>query len=112
MNLTEDQFQSRLVGGSYAASAAGVAKSGYSKANKYVIDNFLTMVPDWGGRHEFEATAGGSVELNRFELNFVRGEGFSSDEFTQVRNAATIVEGDATNTKNNLVSFFARAETR
>jgi TonB-linked SusC/RagA family outer membrane protein len=110
VNLTEDQFQSRLVGGSYAASADGVAKSGYSKANKYVFDNFLTMIPDWGSRHEFEATAGGSVELNRFELNFVRGEGFSSDEFTQVRNAATIVEGDATTSKNNLVSFFARAQ--
>jgi TonB-linked SusC/RagA family outer membrane protein len=110
VNLTEDQFESRLVAQTYASGAEGVAKSGYSKANKYVIDNFLTMVPDWGSRHEFEATAGGSVELNRFELNFVRGEGFSSDQFTQVRNAATIVDGDATNTRNNLVSLFARAQ--
>ena len=45
-----------------------------------MIDNFATLVPDLGDRHEIELTAGGSVELNRSERNFVRGEGFSSDE--------------------------------
>ena len=31
------------------------------------------------------------MEFNRSELNFIRGEGFSNDEFTQVRNAAIII---------------------
>ncbi len=59
-----------------------------------MIDNFVTLMPDLGGRHELEATAGGSVELNRGELNFIRGEGFSSDEFKEVRNATIITEFD------------------
>jgi TonB-linked SusC/RagA family outer membrane protein len=108
VNVREDQFQSRQVVGTYASSAGGVAKSGYSQANRYVIDNFLTATPDLGRRSELEATAGGSVELNRSELNFVRGEGFSNDHFTQVSNAAVLVAGDATNSRSNLVSFFAR----
>ena len=108
VNLREDQFQSRLVSGTYASSANGVAKSGYSTADRYVIDNFVTLVPDLGGRHEIEATAGGSVEFNRGELNFIRGEGFSSDQFREVRNATIITEFDGTEFENNLVSFFAR----
>lgn len=108
VNLRETQFQSRLVSGTYASSANGIAKSGFSSGDRYVVDNFLTLIPDLGDRHELEATAGGSVELNRSELNFVRGEGFSNDRFTQVTNATTLVEGDATNSRHNLVSFFAR----
>ncbi len=108
VNLREDQFESRLVSGTYASSANGVAKSGYSARDRYVIDNFATLMPDLGGRHEIEATAGGSVELNRGELNFIRGEGFSSDEFKEVRNATIITEFDGTEFENNLVSFFAR----
>ncbi|HYC32454.1 MAG TPA: SusC/RagA family TonB-linked outer membrane protein, partial [Gemmatimonadales bacterium] len=108
VNVREDQFESRRVAGSYAASAGGVAKSGYSQADRYVIDNFLTVTPDLGSRSELEAVAGGSVELNRSELNFIRGEGFSNDRFTEVRNAAVLVEGDATRSRSNLVSFFAR----
>ena len=110
VNLREDQFESRLVSGTYACERRGVAKSGYSNANKYVMDNFAHPGADLGVRHEFEVTAGGSLELNRSELNFVRGEGFSSDEFTQVRNATIIIEFDGTNSENNLVSFFARAQ--
>ncbi len=109
VNLREDQFQSRRVSGTYASSADGVAKSGYSTGDRYVFDNFVTLLPDLGDRHEIDVTAGGSVELNRSELNFVRGEGFSSDEFKEVRNATIITEFDGTEAENNLVSFFARS---
>jgi TonB-linked SusC/RagA family outer membrane protein len=109
-NLKEDQFESRLVAGTYAASANGVGKSAYTQANRYVIDNFATLTPNLGERNDLAITAGGSVELNRSELNFIRGEGFSNDRFTQVRNAAVLVDIDGTNSKSNLVSFFGRGE--
>jgi TonB-linked SusC/RagA family outer membrane protein len=109
-NVREDQFESRLVAGTYASSSGGVGKSAYSQANRYVIDNFATFSPDLGDRSDFGLTAGGSVELNRSELSFIRGEGFSNDRFTQVRNAAVLVDIDGTNSKSNLVSFFARGE--
>jgi len=110
VNLREEQFESRKVSGTYASSANGVAKSGYSDANRYLMESFATLLPNLGTRHELEVTAGGSLELNRGELNFVRGEGFSSDEFQQVRNATIITEFDGTESENNLVSFFTRAD--
>lgn len=109
LNLREDQFESGRVENTYAFDARGVAKSGYSTGDRYVFDNFVTLTPRLGERHGLTATAGASIELNRGELNFIRGEGFSNDAFTQVRNATTLIEGDATNTENNLVSFFTRA---
>ena len=54
VNLQEDQFESRLVAGSYASTSDGVAKKGFSSADRYVIDNFLTLLPDLGDRHEIE----------------------------------------------------------
>ena len=56
VNLKENQFQSARVGGSEAAGLGGTAKSGYSASDRYVIDNFLTLVPNLGqperaGRH-------------------------------------------------------------
>ena len=48
VNVREDQFESRLVAGTYASSADGVAKSGYTQANRYVIDNFATLSPNAG----------------------------------------------------------------
>ncbi len=110
VSLKEEQFESRKVSGTYASSASGVAKSGFSDANRYVMESFATLMPDLGTRHELEITGGGSLELNRGELNFVRGEGFSSDEFEQVRNATIITEFDGTQSENNLVSFFTRAD--
>jgi TonB-linked SusC/RagA family outer membrane protein len=110
VNLREEQFQSRRVSGTYASSANGVAKSGYNATDRYLFENFVTLLPDFGSRHELEVTAGGSLELNRGELNFIRGEGFSSDEFQQVANATIITEFDGTESENNLVSFFARAD--
>ena len=110
VNVREDQFESRLVAGSYASSADGVAKSGYTQANRYVIDNFATLSPNVGDRSDLSLTAGGSVEFNRSEFNFIRGEGFSNDHFTQVSNAAVLIQGQATNSKSNLASFFARGD--
>jgi TonB-linked SusC/RagA family outer membrane protein len=110
VNLREEQFESRLVSGTYASSADGVAKTGFSDANRYLFESFATLLPDLGTRHELEMTAGGSLELNKGELNFVRGEGFSSDDFQQVRNATIITEFDGTESENNLASFFARAD--
>lgn len=107
--IREFQFESREVSGTYAASANGVAKSAYSTANRYVFDNFLTYGRSFGTRHDLVLTGGNSIELNRGELNFIRGEGLSNGALTQVRNASVITEFDGTNSENNLISFFSRA---
>ncbi len=108
LSVREAQYESPRVPGAYAASAGGVAKSGYSTGNRYLIDNYLTFTELFGTDHDLSLTGGASVELNDRELNFVRGEGLSSERFTQVRNAAVIIDADASYSENNLVSFFGR----
>ena len=108
LSLRESQYESPRVGGTYAASAGGVAKSGTTQGARYSIDNFATWDQLVGARHDVSLTVGSSVELNRGELNFVRGENLGNDQLRQVRNAAIIVDADATSFENNLVSFFSR----
>ncbi len=108
LSVRENQYESPRVPGAYAASAGGVAKSGYSTGNKYLVDNFLTFSRLFGDDHDITLTAGTSLELNNRELNFIRGEGLSSERFRHVRNAAIIIDADATESENNLVSFFGR----
>lgn len=110
LTMREEQWESPLVEGTYAAGADGVAKRGYSAGDRFVLDNYLSFEPSLAGRHGVTVTAGGTVEMTKRELNFVRGEGFSNDYFTQVRNAANIVEGDATKREHNLVGVFSRLD--
>jgi TonB-linked SusC/RagA family outer membrane protein len=112
LNMRENQFQSGKVTGTYAADAGGVAKSAYSTGSRYTIENFATLTPNWGERQALDVTLGSGLELNRGQLNFIRGEGFSSEALTQVRNATTITEFDGTHYESNIASFFARANYR
>ncbi|MEO8198950.1 MAG: TonB-dependent receptor [Gemmatimonadota bacterium] len=108
-DVRENQFESPRVSGTYPASSGGVAKSGYSSFNKYVLDNFLTFNPGLSSTQSLTVTAGNSLELNRSEFNFIRGEGLTNDRFTQVHNATKIISGDASTGRSNLISFFSRA---
>jgi TonB-linked SusC/RagA family outer membrane protein len=108
--LHERQWQSPIVGGTYAASVNGVAKSGYSTGNRFLGEGFFTITP-WSGSTNgtFSATVGASTERNRSELNFVRGEGFSNPNLHDVGNATTVTDFDASRSQNNLLSYFTRA---
>jgi TonB-linked SusC/RagA family outer membrane protein len=106
-NLREYKFESPGVGGSYAASADGVAESGYNQLNTYVFDNYLTWDKAWS-KSVLQVVGGSSLEAGRGELNFIRGEGLGP-VFTQVANATVITGYDGYPYENNLVSFFGRA---
>lgn len=112
LDLRENQFQSGQVSGTYAADAGGVAKSAFTSNGRYTIENFATLAPNLGSRHALDVTVGSGLEFNRGSLNFIRGEGFSSEALTQVRNATTITEFDGSRSESNLASFFARANYR
>lgn len=109
LSLHENEWDSPLVDGTYAAQARGVAKSGYSTGNRYLMESFLSYSrpnPDAGS---LDLVGGASVEYNKDELNFVRGEGFSSTQLHYVRNAATVQNFDGLPFEHNLVSVFGRA---
>lgn len=109
LSMHELEWDSPLVDGTYAAQAGGVAKTGYSTGNRYLLESFLTYSHDNPDASSLDIVGGGSLEYNTDELNFVRGEGFSSDQFHYVRNATTITSFDGLPFDHNLASLFARA---
>jgi TonB-linked SusC/RagA family outer membrane protein len=109
LGVDELQWQSPLVDRTYAASANGVGKTDHTNANKYLLESFLTAEPRLGGEHRLSIIGGTSVEYNKSDLNFIRGEGFTSGFTKYVGNAAIVTDYDGSATENNLVSYFSRA---
>ncbi|HET7564683.1 MAG TPA: TonB-dependent receptor [Gemmatimonadaceae bacterium] len=109
INVHELQWQSPLVGNTYAAGAGGVSKDGYNTGNKYVLESFLTYARGNEEASNISVVGGASLEYNKDHLNFIRGEGFPSPQFHFVENAAVITDYDGISADHNLESFFARA---
>lgn len=110
LTLRENQWEDPGVEGLFASGVDGVAKTGYSTGDRFVLDNYLTYEPSaWGG-HDVTITAGSSLEITNRESSFVRGEGFSNPHFTRVRNATNIIVGDATESTNRLIGVFSRVD--
>ena len=110
LDLDETQWESPLVDRTYAASANGVGKSGATSATKYLIEGYATLEPLNTATSRLSIVGGASVEYNKSTLNFIRGEGFTSGFRTFVRNASNVTEYDGSQTENNLVGFFSRAD--
>ncbi len=108
-NLTEEQYQSPTVPNTTGAALGGVAKRGYSNAQRYVFDGFMNYDRNWGGRHQLSLTGGSSIEQNRTDLNFVRGEILTDEQLKEVSNATNVTQFAGTYAENGLVSFFGRA---
>ena len=106
----EDQWQSPLVGGTYAEGAHGVAKSAFDNENRYTLEGFGTYQVGSDDGSSLAVVGGGSVEYNNGQANFLRGEGFSSPALQYVGSATSIVSfSGVPNADHNLESFFARA---
>ena len=110
LSLDETQWESPLVDRTYAASANGVGKSGHTNASKYLLEGYATLEPFSTATSRLSVIGGASVEYNKSTLNFLRGEGFTSGFRTYVRNASNVTEYDGSQTENNLVGFFSRAD--
>jgi TonB-linked SusC/RagA family outer membrane protein len=109
LTLHERDWESPLVPGTYAASVNGIGKSGYSTGNRFLGEGFLTYNGNLGSNGNWTLTAGASLERNNDELNFVRGEQFSSPELHDAGSAANVTDYDASRSQHNLVSYFSRA---
>ncbi|MGM0668684.1 MAG: SusC/RagA family TonB-linked outer membrane protein [Gemmatimonadota bacterium] len=109
LTLRENQWEDPRVDGIYAEAAEGIAKTGFSTGDRFVVDGFLTYEPDIQGQ-DLTLTAGGTAEMTDRELSFVRGEGFSNLHFNRARNAANPIVADATERSNNLLGIFSRVD--
>ncbi|HEX6588359.1 MAG TPA: TonB-dependent receptor [Longimicrobiales bacterium] len=110
LSLREFQWQSPEVEGPYPSSVGGVAKQGYNQNTRWLAEGFGTWRAPLPVEHDLTITAGSSVELTDYELNFIRGEGFTNLDNHQIRNAALITDQDGNFGESNLVSVFSRAE--
>ena len=95
--------------GSPGAPVGGVAKRGYSNGQRYVFDGFLNYDRAWDTRHVLSLTGGTSIEQDRRDNNFVRGETLTDEKLHQVSNATNVTQFSGTFAENGLVSFFGRA---
>jgi TonB-linked SusC/RagA family outer membrane protein len=109
IGMDESQWEDPSIDDTYAASAGGVGKTGQTNATKFISEAFATFEPFTEQSRRLSLLAGASLEQSRRSLNFVRGEGFTSGFRRYVRNASNVTEFDGTETANNLVSFFSRA---
>ncbi len=93
-----------------AGGVGGDARSGFNTGNRFVGEGFFTLTP-WSGSSfgTLTATLGASTERNTSELNFVRGQGFSSPLLQDVGSTTTVTVYDGSRTASNLLSYFARA---
>lgn len=108
-DLTEEQFQSALVPGSDGAKYGGVAKRGYSNARRYVFETFANFDKTFKEKHALSLTGGTSVEHERRDNAFLRGEGLTDEKANQVSNATNVTQFTGSYAENGLLSFFGRA---
>lgn len=108
-DLTEEQFQSPLVPGSDGAKYGGVAKRGYSNARRYVWDAFGNFDRTFQTRHVLSLTGGTSVEYEKRDNAFLRGELLPDATMKEVTNATNVTQYSGTYAETGLLSFFGRA---
>ena len=109
LSVDELQWESPKVDQTYAQSANGVGKSDHTTATRYVSEVFGTYEAYTSDQQKLSVVGGVSAELNHSDLNFIRGEGFTSGFTTYVRNATVITSYDGASTDNTLGSYFGRA---
>ena len=109
LSVDELQWESPKVDQTYAQSANGVGKSDHTTATRYVSEAFGTYDAYASEQQKLSIVGGVSTELNHSDLNFIRGEGFTSGFTTYVRNATVITSYDGSSTDNTLASYFGRA---
>lgn len=108
-NLIERRWESPLAPDTYATGAQGVSVQGTTLATRYLGEGYVTFDPVRATAQRLTLTAGSSIEYNRSELTFVRGEGFGSNFFQYPGAAGKSTDYDGSATGHNLVSFFGRA---
>ena len=109
LDLRDLNWNSPLVGGTYAVGAVGVGTQTATTANRYVLESFFNYVMPALGASTLSTTVGASAEWNGSEQNYLRGEGFGNEIFRYPGNASRITVYDGGWSGANLASYFARA---
>jgi TonB-linked SusC/RagA family outer membrane protein len=108
LNLRDLRWFSPRVEDRYYESAGGAAEQGNNTVQRFLVETFATFDPAIGEGVELSLTAGGGIQWNRSELQFMHGEGFANEQFRFPGNAGKITDYRGRPTAHNLVSAFSR----
>jgi TonB-linked SusC/RagA family outer membrane protein len=108
-SFRERHWESPRAPDTFAASVNGAAEQATNTTTRYLTEGFATYDALRDDTHSLSLTGGGSLELNKTERTFIRGEGFGSALTQYPGSAGKITSGDGDATGHNLVSGFARA---
>ncbi|WP_018619227.1 SusC/RagA family TonB-linked outer membrane protein [Spirosoma luteum] len=107
-NITEDQFEpSTTAIGGFLPSVGGQGYGVFSSANvsKIVNTNTLNYSYQLAEKHHFSGTAGFELQQQFERRGSLQGRLFPSDDFTYIRSAGIVDQGDSYKNRNGLVSL-------
>lgn len=106
VSQTEDRFwSSRTITG---GGIGGAGRAQWLRNTRWITNNYLNYISNFGNNHKLEATAGISYENRYDEYSFVEGENFADESIRTLAGAGTITAGESTQDENNLFSYFGR----
>ena len=109
-NITEDQFEpsTTAIGGFLpSVGGNGYGVYGSTNASKIINTNTLNYSYQPAEKHHFSGTAGFEVLQQFLRTGNLQGRLFPSDDFTYIRSAGIVDQGDSYKNRNGLVSTFA-----
>jgi TonB-linked SusC/RagA family outer membrane protein len=108
-SLDELRWRSPKVDQAAGAAVGGQGSTGHTTATRYLLEAFANFSAISNERQTLGIIAGTSAEYNNSNWNFLTGNTFPTGFDTYVSSAASISDYSGNATRNNLVSFFTRA---
>lgn len=106
VNQNEDRFW-----GSRTDAGAGIGGAGrvqWIRNTRWITNNYLNYIKNFGTDHKIDATVGMSYE-NRFdEYATIEGQDYPDESIKTLSGASDITVGSNTQDENNLLSYFGR----
>ncbi|MEO5947622.1 MAG: TonB-dependent receptor [Chitinophagaceae bacterium] len=107
VNQSDERFWGSKTDG--GAGIGGFAWAQWFRNTRWTTNNFLNYATSFNDAHKLDVTAGMSFENRYDEYSYVEGQNFADESIQTLAGAGTISGGTTTQEKNNLLSYFARA---
>ncbi|MGM0566855.1 MAG: TonB-dependent receptor [Bacteroidota bacterium] len=87
---------------------AGEAFTRYNSVNNHNTNNYFSYDSTFNEKHKLSAVAGMSFQKTNIIGNSIRGQGFPTDDFENMSNAAEITAYSGNEYANSYLSYFSR----
>lgn len=104
----ENWWGPRTLVGTATPLGAGVASSYWFRNTRWMNNNYLNYVKEFGEKHKIDATAGFAYENLEENETYTEGQDFPDISLRTVASTAVKSDGDGRKAENNLYSYFGR----